>query len=89
MPNAPHWSSLRSDFPAAFALAAAALRRFIFGSSTARTTATMAGRIATISVPLSPTRSTAGVISTGASAKPTLPPTLNRLMPVPRRSPEA
>ena len=46
-----------------------------------------AGRIATISVPESPKSSTAGVIRIGPSAKPALPPTENRLMPVPRREP--
>ena len=40
-------------------------------------------------MPLSPNTSTAGVISTGAIANPALPPTENKLMPVPRRFPDA
>ena len=38
--------------------------------------------ISTNTVPCSPNTSSSGVISTGPSAKPTLPPTLNRLIPL-------
>ena len=48
-----------------------------------------AGGMTSSSEPCRPTRSTAGVTRIGPSAKPTLPPTENRLMPVPRFSPEA
>ena len=39
-------------------------------------------------VPCRPNAITSGVTSTGPSAKPTFPPTLNRLMPLARRAPE-
>ena len=88
--NAPQSSSERSfsrPIVAAFS-AAPAVRRFRCGSSIASAIATTAGRIATSAVPLSPNTSTAGVISTGAIANPALPPTENKLMPVPRRFPD-
>ena len=89
--NALQSSSERSFSRASAALASAApaLRARRCGSSNASTTATTAGRIATTSVPDRPKTSTAGVIRIGARAKPAFPPTENRLIPVPRRAPEA
>ena len=90
-PNAPTSSSLRSAFLARAALSAAAVavRRLRCGSSMASRSAIVSGRIATSSVPESPKTSTAGVIRIGPSAKPALPPTEKKLMPVPRRVPDA
>ncbi len=39
-------------------------------------------------VPCNPNAITSGVTTTGPSAKPMLPPTLNRLIPLARRAPE-
>ena len=68
MPNALQSSSERSALRtrAALSAAATAVRRLRFGSSNARPTATISGRMATISVPESPNSSTAGVIRIGA-----------------------
>ena len=49
----------------------------------------IAGSTTRPSVPGSPKASTRGVVSSGPSAKPTLPPTENMLMPRPRRAPAA
>ena len=89
IPNAPGSSSERSPCLARAALAAAAcaVRALSLGSSTASAIAISSGSAATTSVPERPKTRTAGVIRIGPSAKPALPPTLKRLIPVPRREP--
>ena len=91
IPKAPQSSSLRSAAltRAALSAAACAVRRLRSGSSIASATATSSGRTATTSVPERPKTSTAGVIRIGPSANPALPPTEKKLMPVPRREPDA
>ena len=52
-------------------------------------TAAASGNTTSASVPDRPNTSTSGVVSSGPSAKPALPPTENRLIPRPLRSNEA
>ncbi len=59
------------------------------GSIRASVVATTRAGSSRIAVPLSPTARTAGVNRTGASAKPAVPPSANRLRPLAARSPAA
>ena len=63
-------------------------KRLRRGSSWISTPAISHVGTSTNTVPCSPNRTTSGVTRIGPSAKPTLPPTLNRLMPLARLAPD-
>ena len=84
--NGPHasWSSPFWTRPATTSVRKPRSR----GSSWTRAAAISHVGISTNTVPCMPNTTSSGVISTGPSANPMLPPTLNRLIPLERRAPE-